>query len=538
MTTLSGPSSPIAGNVGREGLVIQDLSKAYEGVWALDQVSISVFPGQVVALAGHNGAGKSTLLRSLSGAERPDRGAITLNGVRKNFAHPADAAAAGIACVYQELSLIDELTVAQNLFLGQERTHGGRLERRKMNDIADQLCDEFGIHARATDPVGALPVAQKQMVEVIRAVRRGSRYLLLDEPTTALEPTQIDHLLNIVRTLTREKDLGVLLVDHKLDEIFAVADYVVALSNGRLVLAGPVATVDRAAVVKAVVGEHPAEGTVGDGEQTRSAAAAEPDRDLARRGEAPASEPAVLVARNVRGPRLTDVSLQVRQGEILGVYGLVGSGRTRFLRTVYGAEPMVSGTLTLDGGDYVPKRPGRAIKAGVAFVSEERKHDGLIPQLSARVNVVIPVLDRFRKFGVLQWPDLRQSADEVLAAVTIRGDTRLPVSSLSGGNQQKALFARATLQAPRLLLLDEPTKGVDIGAKAEIYSIVHALARDKHVAVIVVSSEEEEILTLADRATIFRLGACDGSTYQTAGLTVAKLRELAWSDADERSPST
>lgn len=538
MTTLSRPSSPVAGNAGREGLVIQDLSKAYEGVWALDQVSLSVFPGQVVALAGHNGAGKSTLLRSLSGAERPDRGAVILDGVRKNFAHPSDAAAAGIACVYQELSLIDELTVAQNLFLGQERTHGGRLERRTMNEIADQLCDEFGIHTRATDLVGALPVAQKQMVEVIRAVRRGSRYLLLDEPTTALEPAQIEHLLTIVRTLTREKELGVLLVDHKLDEIFAVADYIVALSNGRLVLAGPAATVDRAAVVKAVVGEHPAEGAVGDGEQTRSAAAAEPDLDLARRAQAAASEPAVLVARNLRGPRLTDVSLQVHEGEILGVYGLVGSGRTRFLRTVYGAEPMVSGTLTLDGADYAPKRPGRAIKAGVAFVSEERKHDGLIPQLSARVNVVIPVLDRFRRFGVLKWPDLRQSADDVLAAVTIRGDTRMPVSSLSGGNQQKALFARATLQAPRLLLLDEPTKGVDIGAKAEIYSIVHALARDKRVAVIVVSSEEEEILTLADRATIFRLGVCDGSTYRTAGLTVAKLRELAWTDADELPRST
>lgn len=528
MTTLSGLSSPMAGNAGREGLVIQDLSKAYEGVWALDQVSLSVLPGQVVALAGHNGAGKSTLLRSLSGAERPDRGAIVLDGVRRNFAHPSDAAAAGIACVYQELSLIDELTVAQNLFLGQERTHGGRLERRTMNDIADQLCQEFGIPARATDPVGALPVAQKQMVEVIRAVRRGSRYLLLDEPTTALEPTQIDHLLATVRTLTREKDLGVLLVDHKLDEIFAVADYIVALSNGRLVLAGPAATVDRAAVVKAVVGEHPAAGAVGDGQPTRSSPATEPGRD-----QTPASDSAVLVARNVHGPRLTDVSLQVHEGEILGVYGLVGSGRTRFLRTVYGAEPMVSGTLTLDGGDYAPKRPGRAIKAGVAFVSEERKHDGLIPQLSARVNVVIPVLDRFRRFGVLKWPELRQSADEALAAVTIRGDTRLPVTSLSGGNQQKALFARATLQAPRLLLLDEPTKGVDIGAKAEIYSIVHALARDKRVAVIVVSSEEEEILTLADRATIFRLGVCDGSTYQTAGLTVAKLRELAWSDADE-----
>jgi ABC-type sugar transport system ATPase subunit len=538
MTTLSRPGSPMAGNAGREGLVIQDLSKAYEGVWALSQVSLSVLPGQVVALAGHNGAGKSTLLRSLSGAERPDSGAIVLDGVRRNFARPSDAAAAGIACVYQELSLIEELTVAENLFLGQERTHGGRLERRKMNATADELCDEFGIHARATDPVSALPVAQKQMVEVIRAVRRGSRYLLLDEPTTALEPAQIDHLLTIVRTLTREKNLGVLFVDHKLDEVFAVADYIVALSNGRLVLDGPVATVDRAAVVRAVVGEHPADDAVGEGEQARPAAAGEPDQDPARASQAPAAEPTVLAARNVRGPGLTDVSLQVHEGEILGVYGLVGSGRTRFLRTVYGAEPMTSGTLTLHGRGFAPKRPGRAVKAGVAFVSEERKHDGLIPQLSARVNVVIPVLDRFRRLGILNWPGLGQSADEVLATVGIRGDTRMPVSSLSGGNQQKALFARATLQAPRLLLLDEPTKGVDIGAKAEIYSIVHALAREKGVAVIVVSSEEEEILTLADRVTIFRLGTCDGTTHETAGLTIAKLRQLAWSDADELAHST
>jgi ABC-type sugar transport system ATPase subunit len=503
-----------------EGLVIRGLSKAYAGVWALDQVSLSVHPGQVVALVGHNGAGKSTLLRSLSGAERPDRGEIDLDGVPKHFAGPSDAAAAGIACVYQELSLIDELTIAQNLFLGQEQTRHGRLDRQQMNTVTRQLCEEFGIHAHATDPVGRLSVAQKQMVEVVRAVRRGSRYLLLDEPTTALEPGQIENLLRIVRTLAREQRLGVLFVDHKLDEVFAVADVIVALSNGRLVLDGPVTSVDRAAVVAAVVG----------GSRGAAAAPAAPGTHRAR-----VSEPTVLDVRNLRGPRLADVSLQVREGEILGIYGMVGSGRTRFLRTVYGAEPVIAGTVTLNGQEFTPRRPGHAIKAGVAFVSEERKSDGFVPQMSARDNVVLPVLGRFQRGGVLDWRRLHQSADEVLAKVAIRGDPRNPISALSGGNQQKALFARAMLQAPRLLMLDEPTKGVDIGAKAEIHSIARTLARDKRVAVIVVSSEEEELLTLADRVTVFRAGACDGTTFETADLTVARLRELAWSGIEEHA---
>ncbi|WP_443722491.1 ATP-binding cassette domain-containing protein [Rathayibacter rubneri] len=229
---------------------------------------------------------------------------------------------------------------------------------------------------------------------------------------------------------------------------------------------------------------------------------------------------------------LTGITLSVRAGEILGIYGLIGSGRSRFLKTIYGAEPIGGGSITFDGQRYAPKRPGQAIAKGVAFLSEERKFDGFIPQMTSIENVVLPVLGRYGKAGILNWRALKGSARTVLDQVTIRGDVENPITSLSGGNQQKALFARATLQAPRLLLLDEPTKGVDIGAKREIYGIIRTLAREKGVAVIVVSSEEEELTGLADTITVFRNGHCDGAVFDRDAIDPTQLREMAWADAE------
>jgi ABC-type sugar transport system ATPase subunit len=506
------------------GLAISSISKSYGSTRALTDVSLFVPPGKVVALVGHNGAGKSTLLRALSGAERPDQGTIAVDGIHTNFAQPSDANAAGISCVYQELSLVDQLTVAQNIFLGYEKTGGGVLSLREMNRITQELCDRFGIAARPTDLVGNVPVAQRQMVEVARAVNRGSKYLLLDEPTTALEQEQVEHLLAIIRKLTAEQGIGVLFVDHKLDEVFAIADYVVGLANGRIVLDGPAGVVDRKAVIDAVVGERAAEEL--ERVETSVVRKARPASDFG---------PPILVADNVGGARLTNINLSVRSGEVLGIYGLVGSGRTRFLRTVYGAEPFSSGSFTLNGKPFWPKRPQHAITAGIAFVSEERKFDGIIPQLSGEDNVAMPILDRYVKAGVLNWKRLHGSANDALRQVSIRGDVRGPISALSGGNQQKALFAKAALQAPLLLLLDEPTKGVDIGAKAEIYGIIENLAHQKGVAVIVVSSEEEELITVADTITVFRAGSCDGAAFANSSVTPQQLRELAWADTDTLS---
>ncbi|MBK3564733.1 sugar ABC transporter ATP-binding protein [Streptomyces sp. MBT62] len=498
-----------------EHLAVDSIGKRYGQTQALDGVTLKLVPGQVLALVGHNGAGKSTLLKMLAGAERPDEGAVLLDGVPQHFSTPADSLAAGIACVYQELRLVDQLTVAQNVFLGHETTRRGRLAQTEMNRRTAELCQEYGVTAAPTDRAGELSVAQRQMVEVVAALNRNARYLLLDEPTTALEAQQIDHLLATVKRISRERNMGILLVDHKLDEVFSVADHVIGLANGRVVLSGSAATVSRDDVVHAIVGE--------------SGTAADPPAHRTDRTDREGPEPdVVLDAVHVSTDRLKDVTLQVRAGEVLGLYGLVGSGRSRFLRTLYGAERPPLGALTLAGSPYRPKSPAGAIRSGIAFLSEERKADGFVPGMSARENVSLPVLHRFSRAGRLQRRRIARATHDALQEVAVRGDTEQPITRLSGGNQQKVLFARAALQQPRLLLLDEPTKGVDVGAKAEIHTLIRAMAADGQAAVIVVSTEEEELIGLADAVCVFKEGACDGTKYPRDTVTPGDLRRLAW----------
>lgn len=505
-----------------EALIIEGVTKYYGPTLALSDAHLRVERGSILAVVGHNGAGKSTLLRSLSGAERPDAGRLLIGGEELHLNSPADAAAMGIACVYQELSLVEQLTVSENLFLGREETRNGRLARRSMNRLARGICEEFTIDAHPNDRVGTLPVAQRQMLEMARAVHRGSRFLLLDEPTTALELGQVNRLLATLRRLAAD-GLGIVFVNHKLDEVFAVADYVVGLADGRVVLSGPTTEVDRAAVVRAVIGDRTAAGAAGP-----PAAAADTTTE-------PAGHPVVFRAEEVGGPVLANVSLTVHAGEVVGIYGLVGSSRSRFLRTIYGVEPLTRGTMTLNSRPYQPTTPFQAVTRGVAYLPEERKLDGIIPQLDTHSNAALPVLSHFVRLGVLNWRALRARTASELAKVAVRGDLESPVSSLSGGNQQKVLFARATLQRPALLLLDEPTKGVDIGAKTEIYRIIRQLAREEQVAIIIVSTEVEEILAVADSVAVFRTGWCDGTVQPARSLGAAVLRELAWSDGLENA---
>lgn len=502
------------------GLVVSGLSKRYGATRALSDVSLEIRPGQVVALIGHNGAGKSTLLRALAGAEVPDKGTISIDGRTMHFQSPINAADAGIACVYQELSLVNELTIAENLFLGTEKVRHLLLDRRAMNRRADELLEEFHIPAVATDLVARLPVSQRQLLEVVRAINRNTRYLLLDEPTTALEREQVDELLEVIRRLVKERGIGVLFINHKLNEVYAIADHIVGLANGEIVLSGDARTVTAEQVVEAIVGA---------GEGPHMARARTPRKAPPPGAQAPAK--VALAVRGLRGNGLNGIDLTVHAGEILGVYGLNGSGRSRFLRTVYGIEPVAEGEMRLDGAPYRPRHPERAIERGVAFVSEERKSDGFIPQMTSVENVLLPVLERFTQIGILSWRQLRSAARKALGRVPIVGDIEEPITSLSGGNQQKVLFARAILQGPGLLLLDEPTKGVDIGAKAEIHEIIRAFAEEGR-SVIVVSSEEEELLEVSDRIVIFRHGSCDGRAAAVGDLSVTDLRRQAWASVE------
>ncbi len=499
------------------GLVVSGVSKTYGATHALSNVSLEILPGQVVALIGHNGAGKSTLLRALAGAEVPNEGTISVDGRTVHFQSPSAAAAAGIACVYQELSLVNELTIAENLFLGAEKFRGLLLDRREMNSQADRLLAEYAIPAAATDLVARLPVAQRQLLEVVRAINRDAKYLLLDEPTTALERDQVEELLKIIRHLVRERGMGVLFINHKLNEVYAIADYIVGLANGEVVLRGDAKTVTADQVVEAIVGDDDGHGASGTAKSSSPATRAPTDK-------------VTLEVRGLHGNGLNGVDLKVHAGEILGIYGLNGSGRSRFLRTVYGIEPLAHGEMLLDGARYRPHDPEQAIAHGIAFVPEERKSDGFVPQMTSVENIILPVLDRFMRFGILSWRRLKLAADGALAQVPILGDVEEPITSLSGGNQQKTLFARAILLAPNVLLLDEPTKGVDIGAKAEIHQIIRDFASDGR-SVIVVSSEEEELLEVSDRVVIFRHGHCDGRAVAVSDLSVADLRRGAWASA-------
>lgn len=507
------------------GLGPRQVDKRYGGTLALNRVSLTVVPGQVMGLVGHNGAGKSTLLRILSGAERPDAGSVWLDGSARVFSAPSDAIKAGVGCVYQELSLVPQLSVSQSVFLGQETVHRGRLSKRAMERAAQELCDSFNVGVRANELIGELSIAHRQLVEIVAAFHRNARFLLLDEPTTALEVHQVEHLLGTVRQLVEAQNLGVLLVDHKLDEVFAVADHIVAMSDGRIVLESPASEVDRSQVVSAIVGD-----TAGPGGRVPSGPEhARPGRP----GVAPnvfpaATAPAAgLRVQDARSPRLRGVSLSVAPGHVVALYGLMGSGRSRMLRALSGAEPLTSGVMELDGKLYSPRSPRAAMAAGASYLPEDRKEEGIIPSLRVTDNVTLPVLGQFSHHGVLRRRAARKAAVDVLNQMRVRGDLNKSAASLSGGNQQKVLFARAILQSPRLLLLDEPTKGVDIGVKEEIHQLIREIARTRHIPILVSSSEEEEVLVLADEVAVLRNGSCAGALLPTSELTVSLLRRLA-----------
>jgi ABC-type sugar transport system ATPase subunit len=528
-------SEAAATSSGAGGLEAVDIVKRYSGVPALAGVSVTLRPGEVVGLVGHNGAGKSTLLKALAGAVRPDEGHLVIDGGAVVLGSPADALAAGISTVYQELSLLPNLSVTQNVFLGRELRGRTGLARQRMRVAARELVERFGLAMDVDRPLGNYPVATRQLLEIAVATHREARFLLLDEPTTSLEGEQIERLLELVRSLAGNSRLGVLLVDHKLDELYAVADRVVALVDGRVRIDAAAEAVSRTDVVRAIAGDEAAEHLKDDADVTGRDSGS-PDHVSARipavvRSAPQAAGEPMLRVTDLRTPVLQGVSLEARAGEILGIYGLVASGRTEFLRALVGLDSIHGGEIRLDGRPYRPQNPRAAEQAGVVYLTEERKVDGIVPQLDSVSNVALPVLRRYTRFGVLDRRAMARESLALLDQLKLRGNRLAPVVSLSGGNQQKVLLARALAQRPRVLLLDEPTKGVDIGVKTEIHRMMRSLAVNEGLTVVVVSSEEDEILDVADDVVVFRAGTCDGTHEPAASLTLAGLRHAAWSAA-------
>jgi len=489
---------------------LRGVTKRFGGTVALDSVDISVRAGTVHAFVGENGAGKSTAGKILAGVLTPDAGRLLLHGAETAFRSPRAALDRGITMVAQELSLVPSRSVIDNVFLGIESRRGPFV--RAAADRFAELVAEYGIGAEPDANVGRLAVAEQQKVEILRALARRAELIVMDEPTARLTSEQAVALRRTVRSLA-ERGVTVVYVSHFLDEVLAVADDVTILRDGRVIRSGPAADENRRTLIEGIVG--------------RAIEAAFPTR---RPRDLPA--PVVLRARGLsRAGSFEDVDLEVRAGEIVTLAGLVGSGRSEVLRCIFGADRATAGSMTLDGRPYEPRSPRRAIRDGVAMVPESRKAHGLLPRRSVRENVTLPHLGRFvTAGGFVRTGGERVEADRATTAVGLTGATIASVmAELSGGNQQKSLFARWLVGRPRLFLADEPTRGVDVGAKRGIYDVLVSLAAEG-MAVLVVSSELEEVLGLAHRILVMRGGRLVGE-LDGAAATRTEVMELAFGAA-------
>jgi ribose transport system ATP-binding protein len=472
-------------------LALEDITKRYPGVTALAGVRLALAAGRIHGLVGENGAGKSTLLRILAGAAQPDDGRILLDGQPVRFPSPRRALEAGITVIYQELALIPELEADANLFLGMEHGRRGLLDRPSMRRAARETLARLGLILPAPGlPVRSLSLAKQQLVELGRALVRNARVIALDEPTATLTPAEVAHLFAQVRAL-RDAGTAIVFVSHRLDEIRALADDLTVLRDGRGVWHGRAADVDDAALIRLMVGR--------DVEYTRQPA-----------GRGPAPEPLLVVRGLTREPAFRNVDFTLHAGEIVALAGLVGAGRTEVARCLAGVDRADAGALTLDGRDFAPTSPRAAVSRGVVYLPEDRKRDGLVVGLRVRENVTLSVLHRWTRAGVVRAGDERAAAGDVTARVQLRPpDIERETRTLSGGNQQKVVMARALLADARVLIVDEPTRGVDVGAKAELHRRIRLLA-DEGRAVLLISSELPEVLALADRIVVMREGRVTG----------------------------
>ena len=469
-------------------LQMERIVKTFPGVRALDGVDLDVVAGEVHCLLGQNGAGKSTLIKVLSGAHVPDEGSIRWESEPVSLTTPQVSMGLGIAAIYQELDLVAGLTVAENIYLGHERSRAGFTRRAGTNRAAEALLARLGHpEIRPTTEVGQLSKAGQQIVSIARALSHDVRLLVMDEPSAVLDQQEVQRLFGVVRELTAA-GVAVVYISHRLEEIREIGDRVTVLKDGRTVATGlQVSDTPTGEVIRLMTG--------------RSIEYVFPPRS----SEASDSEPMLVVDGLTRTGEFSDVSLSVRPGEIVGLAGLVGAGRSEVLETIFGARKPTSGTVHV-GGTRLRGNVSRAVAAGVGLCPEERKSQALVLDDPIYRNISMASMSRFARGGFLQQPAEREAAAEQMRALDVRPvDPTRDVRTLSGGNQQKIVLARWLMRECRVLLLDEPTRGVDVGARSEIYALIRRLA-GSGVAIVVVSSEIEEVLGLADRVLVLAEG--------------------------------
>jgi ABC-type sugar transport system ATPase subunit len=464
------------------------VSKRYAGTKALEDVNLEVARGSVHALVGANGAGKSTLGKIIGGSIRPDDGHMEIDGRPVKYATPSDAREDGIALIAQELALVPHLTVMQNVFLGVEPRRRGFVQRRRMKQQYAELVSRWGFKLDREALVGDLRTADQQKVEILRAVACNARVIVMDEPTSSLTHIETQTLHEMIRALSGA-GTTIVYVSHFLDEALELSDTVTVLRNGRLVRTAPAREETESSLVGGMFG---------------AAAEAEHFEKPERTG----TTPVVFEARGLRREGVVNgISFAIHQGEIVGLAGLVGSGRTELARAIVGADPLDEGTIVVDGKECRVRSPRDAIDAGVAFLPESRKKDGLFMELSLAANTTFTHMETVSKRGFLRPLTERSKSRALLQALAVQPPSPAArVNSLSGGNQQKVLFARWLFRKPRVLILDEPTRGVDVGARAAIHRLINELASEG-AAILMISSELEEVLGLAHRVLVIRRGA-------------------------------
>ena len=464
---------------------VRGATKTYGGVHALNDVDFTVAPGEVRALLGKNGAGKSTLIRLLAGAESADGGQILIGGRELERATVQEAKHLGVSTVYQELSLIPNMTVSENLFMGHW-PGGYRIDHRRMDREAVAALDRIGLRLDPRSLVGQLSIADRQLVEIARAVKDEPRLLILDEPTSSLAAAEVDRVVEVVRTI-QQAGVAVIFVSHRVPEIRRVASTATVMRDGRKVADLDLATTSTEEMIDLMLGEA--------------------SRETAKVADPLTAGPVLAEVRGLRvEPKLVDIDLEVRLGEVLGIAGVLGSGRTELLQVIAGLRSADAGTVHVDGTRVDGRGPHHAMALGVGLTPEDRKVDGIVPELGLDENLVLSDLRSVSTVGVLSRAKVADAAQDAMTTMSIKSaGQRTPVRALSGGNQQKVVIGRWIHAGSRLLLLDEPTRGVDVRAKAQIYELVRRLAGDGK-AVVFVSSEMEELNLVCDRVVVLNGG--------------------------------
>jgi ABC-type sugar transport system ATPase subunit len=488
-------------------LRMESVSKSYPGVQALTDISLRLDSHEVLAVMGENGAGKSTLIKILAGAVPPNSGTILVDECPLHLDDPISARRSGIAVIYQEFNLIPSLTVPENLFLGQETTRSGFLTKAAERSKARALFERLGVDIDLSVPCGELSTAQQQLVEIARALASDARILVMDEPSASLSPHEVERLLQLVKEL-RASGMGIIYVSHRLDEVLSIADRVMFLRDGRFAGEHPAAQLTKARMIGCMVG-----------------------RELQTEHPERISKPqdsVVLEARDLRrGKHVQSVSFVLRKGEILAITGLVGSGRTETARLLFGADQPDSGTILRNGQVVHFQHPAEAIAAGIGLLPEDRKSQGLILRHSLADNFTLPNLDRFTSSGFLDRHQIADAFSKLTEHLRIKAPSSdVAASSLSGGNQQKVVLAKWLARDCEVLIFDEPTRGVDVSAKFEIYSLMRSLVA-RGVSILMISSEMPEVLGLADRILVMHDGRITGEIDDVPAATQEILMQLA-----------